>query len=401
MTHSVVQGAPLASAGRMSLLDGMRFFVAVAVVLYHFTATPTAERYWGADPAVIFSGVNAVSRYGWLGVQLFFVISGLVILRSAEGATLAGFTASRVSRLFPAYWACVVATFALRMVWDHERRPTVWQGVLNLTMVQGQVGVPNLQVVFWTLLVELKFYFLVGVLLAVGPMTRRRALVLAVTWPLTALAVEVAFARHPDGLLGVLLGSSAGLLVPQFAACFGVGMVLHLLRDGLRRPGVWCALAVNLVLLVRVVLSSASEAAELQGVDVDGGVATLVVLGGVVVLASALWLEPPRRVAQLLVWLGALTYPLYLLHVEFGYALIDLLAGAWPPALVLAFACALAVGMAVVLSVAVERRFGPSLRSSATRALGRGVGHRRSGAVGSHQEREFNRSHPPFDAGAT
>ena len=57
------------------------------------------------------SAVGALGRwaaYGAMGVPLFFVISGFVVLMTAWGRDVPHFVASRVGRLFPAYWAAVV-----------------------------------------------------------------------------------------------------------------------------------------------------------------------------------------------------------------------------------------------------------------------------------------------------
>lgn len=50
----------------------------------------------------MFPVLSEVTRYGYAGVNLFFVISGFVILMSVWGRTAPQFIASRVSRLYPA-----------------------------------------------------------------------------------------------------------------------------------------------------------------------------------------------------------------------------------------------------------------------------------------------------------
>src|SRR5690606_38058858 len=136
-------------AGRLVAMDGLRFGAAAAVLLYHFTATSTVASYWGTIPERAFPVLNEVTRYGWLGVELFFMISGFVILLSADGRGVAGFVASRVGRLFPAYWACIVVTVALQRVWSGGRQTTLFETLVNLTMVQDLFEVTGVQVVFW------------------------------------------------------------------------------------------------------------------------------------------------------------------------------------------------------------------------------------------------------------
>jgi peptidoglycan/LPS O-acetylase OafA/YrhL len=52
-----------------------------------------------------------VAKYGYLGVDLFFMISGSVILVSTANASFKGFFVSRIVRLYPAFWACYRITF--------------------------------------------------------------------------------------------------------------------------------------------------------------------------------------------------------------------------------------------------------------------------------------------------
>lgn len=87
---------------RLAALDGLRFVAAAAVMFFHYTS---AEKLlWGNPSRLEFPGINVVTRYGYLGVELFFIISGFVIPMTAYGRTTEDFVASRFSRLFPAYW---------------------------------------------------------------------------------------------------------------------------------------------------------------------------------------------------------------------------------------------------------------------------------------------------------
>jgi len=349
------------TSGRLVAMDGLRFAAAAAVLLYHFTATSSATGYWGTDPAQAFPLLNEVTRYGWLAVELFFMISGFVILLSADGRGIAGFVASRVGRLFPAYWACIVLTAGLQQVWSGGRRTTLTETLVNLTMVQDVFEVTGVQVVFWTLLVELKFYLLVFVLLALGPLTRNRVLAFATVWPLAGWAAQELGAHW-----------LADLLVPDYAPYFAVGMLLYLAyRDGFDLV-TSALLAGGLVLCVLRVLDAAGRASDLQGVPVDPVVAVLIVLASV----AAVWAttlrgrtEPPRRVAAVLGTVGALTYPVYLVHTQFGYAVIDLLAHETTRTVALFAAGALSLTLAVVIHYGVERPTSARLRRAVQAGL--------------------------------
>lgn len=69
----------LARPGRVFALDGLRLLAALSVVAYHYTARVGS---WPKKPEAIFPAVFPVTAYGWLGVHLFFLISGFVICMS-------------------------------------------------------------------------------------------------------------------------------------------------------------------------------------------------------------------------------------------------------------------------------------------------------------------------------
>ncbi|MGH8965075.1 MAG: acyltransferase family protein, partial [Actinomycetes bacterium] len=94
--------APAKPRPRLAALDGLRFLAAMAVLAYHYVAVN--HHAWGPRTDVSFPNLQPLVAYGSFGVQLFFVISGFVILMSAWGRDVRSFTASRVGRLFPAYW---------------------------------------------------------------------------------------------------------------------------------------------------------------------------------------------------------------------------------------------------------------------------------------------------------
>ncbi|MFD6446912.1 acyltransferase family protein [Promicromonospora sp. NPDC060204] len=368
LTASVPEASPATTGserrkttGRLVAMDGLRFGAAAAVLLYHFTATSTVTSYWGADPDRAFPLLNEVTRYGWLGVELFFMISGFVILLSADGRGIAGFVASRVGRLFPAYWACIVLTVGLQQFWSGGRQTNITETLVNLTMVQDLFDVTGVQVVFWTLLVELKFYLLVLVVLAFGPLTRNRVLTFATLWPLAGWAAQE-FGAH----------WLADWLVPVYAPYFAVGMLLFLAyRDGFDL--VTSTLLVGgLVLCVLRVQEAAGRASDLQGVTVNPVIAVMIMLASVV----AVWATtlrgrsaPPRRVATVLGTVGALTYPVYLVHTQFGYAVIDILAHETTRTVALFAAGALSLGLAVAIHYGVERPTSARLRRAVQAGL--------------------------------
>src|SRR5689334_12900580 len=64
--------------------------------------------------ATAFPELLPMTWFGWVGVQIFFVISGFVIANSANAVSPIAFARSRVLRLYPAVWLCAPVTL---MAW--------------------------------------------------------------------------------------------------------------------------------------------------------------------------------------------------------------------------------------------------------------------------------------------
>ncbi|WP_203757898.1 acyltransferase family protein [Cellulomonas chitinilytica] len=347
---------------RLTALDGLRFAAAAAVVLYHLTARTSSA--WGPGQAAELGGVGRWTSYGSLGPELFFVVSGFVVLMSVWGRPTAHVVASRVARLYPAYWVAVLMTGGLLLfVWPDGKDVTAHQVLVNLTMVQSQLGVEHVDGVYWTLWTELRFYLLVGVLSLVG-VTRRRVLAVVVAWPLAGLVAERA---GWDGL--------ATVLVSDYAPLFAAGMALHILfrtaDDGPRLAvATWAAVVGNTVLAIWRVVPSRSEVLA----RTTGYQPSVVLLGvgvGVCVAAVAVvTLTPLARVdSRRLVAAGALTYPLYLVHEYWGLYVVRLTSPRVPAALSVAAALVVVLGLAWVVHRGVERPLGPRLRAATEAAL--------------------------------
>ena len=344
---------------RFAVLDGLRLCAAVMVMLYHYTALPLARSGWGRPPGRTFPSLWHLTAYGALGVQLFFVISGFVILMSCWGRSLADFVGSRVSRLYPAYWVCVTLTAVLLgVIWPGgPSSVTFGQYLTNLTMVQQSFGVANVDGVYWTLFVELCFYVLMAAFVLVG-ITPRRVLVFAAGWPILAWLTRHTFTAH--------------LLQPNSAPLFAAGMVLYLLSRRTGGPLAWLVLAGDVVLGARE-----TSGAMLHTMVANTGhplsrTLCYALVAGFVLAVGLATLTPLARVHwRWLTWAGLLTYPLYLISQTWGYWVIHLLHRALPRAATLAVTCAAMLALAGVLHLLAERPVRGPLRRALTGALSR------------------------------
>ena len=349
---------------RLAAIDGLRLVAALMVAAYHFLGTPT-PRFWGKTELRDFAPfLHEISRYGWLGVEFFFLISGFVICMSCWGRTPAQFTISRISRLFPAYWCAVLLVVLLVLVSRLGHRPAATRvdsrTVLgNLTMAPGPLGLDLVDGVSWTLWVEARFYLLMAALLVLD-LSYRRVVAFGGAWLLAAvIALEL---RSP------LLDE---LVMPQYTGLFVAGIVLHLMHRFGRNLLLWLLLGFawcyQLTVLERRV---ADHAAVPSGEHPPSGAvcAAVLTLGlGLLALAGTGPLAGLRR--RWPVTAGALTYPFYLVHQSLGIplakGLIATFPGAGPlPSIAVSVICTL--GLSLLIHRLVERRLGRLLRHRLT-----------------------------------
>ncbi|NKY40913.1 acyltransferase family protein [Cellulomonas septica] len=342
---------------RLMVLDGLRFLAAAAVVAYHLAGRQTSA--WGPDQVERLGDVPRWTSYGSLGPELFFVISGFVVLLTAWGRPTVRLVASRLARLYPAYWAGVLLTGGLLLVlWPDGKDVTPAQVLVNLTMVQSALGVPHVDGVSWTLWAELRFYLLIGLLSLVG-LTRRRVLAVALVWPwLAQLGLH-------SGLTGL-----ATALVADYASLFAAGMALYVLhRDG-HRPDAWLVVAANTVLAVLLVVPSrAAVLARTTGYAPSELLLGVGVVVCVALVACAVLTPLARARATWCVTLGALTYPVYLVHDYWGLYVVHLTAPHVPTAVALALAVGAALVLAWLVHRCVELPCGPRVRRWSEQAL--------------------------------
>ena len=152
---------------RLPGLDLIRFFAASSVLIYHYVSSyPPA----GTTSPLVDSLTHA-TRYGYLGVELFFMISGFVILWSVQGRSPGQFAISRFSRLYPTFWVAVLLAAGALVVMPkilpglQTHEISLRQLAANATMVPGMLGAARIDEIYWTLEMELRFYFLVFLLL--------------------------------------------------------------------------------------------------------------------------------------------------------------------------------------------------------------------------------------------
>lgn len=343
---------------RLVVLDGLRLLAATMVVFYHYVGVPNARighqgttkaLAWGTSAANVFPArLHTLAGYGWTGVELFFLISGFVICMSGWGRRPADFFVSRVVRLVPAYWTAVVLTAVVLMVF-----PRISSGVQpsmilsNLTMVQSAYGVPNLDPAYWTLLVELMFYLLFG-LVAFGGITYRRMVAFCVLWSVASIAA--AHANSP--MLRLVVD-------PPYSGYFVAGIAFFLIYKFGGNLLLWAIVVYSWLVSVN------------QPRPEPTWQLTLLLTSFFVIMALVALHKLDRIRWRWLTVAGALTYPLYLIHQDIGFTVFSYLRGRIPASLLVMLTYAAMLGLAWLIHRGVERPVAPLLRAKLSEAVSR------------------------------
>jgi peptidoglycan/LPS O-acetylase OafA/YrhL len=314
------------SSSRIATVDALRGIASFGVAWFHITH---------GNPGFLPAGfLKSSGKYGWLGVQMFFVISGFVIPYSLykaryEVSQYGRFLAKRIIRLDPPYFADICLILALAYVvplapvfGGPPPNYTLAQLLGHLGYANSLIGKPWINPVFWSLGIEFQYYLLVGLifpLLVASNRLVRLALIVALLLPGPFISRQsLIFAWLPLFVAGILtFQKKVGLLSTHFfIAGLAIIFSIVLFEGGLGFPA------------------------------------------AIVMLLTAVAIAFVELRASRLTWLGLISYSLYLVHCPIGGKVINLGAryahGVYSEIAVLFLALAASVFAAYLLYRAVE-----------------------------------------------
>lgn len=302
-------------------LDGLRAFAVLVVLLYH------ASDIWTVTPG------------GFLGVEIFFVISGYLITALLLGEwrqhgriDLASFWLRRARRLLPALFVLIIATLAYAVLFLPNEVAllrddalasfayiTNWHFILSQKSYFATVGRPSLLQHLWSLAVEEQFYLLWPPILAFmlrrWPITRvLRGILIGAVFSALLMAILYQFTGDPSRVYYGTDTRAAGLLIGAALACvwipsgdresrvrWFVPPILDLIGLGALAALVWSCLRIN-----------AYQPGLYRGGFAAVSITTAVLIAVAVhprAHLGSILLE--RRVVR---WLGVRSYSIYLWH---------------------------------------------------------------------------------------
>lgn len=287
---------------RLLTLDAVRGLAAVCVVMVHL--------------GLEYNYVELV-RFGHLGADLFFMMSGFVISRAYDHKLLAGlswqrFMLLRIARLYPsifvgllvglaAYWVIPASAYPFGIISGGWYR-LGWHSIGHFLLIpdlRAREGIFPLNGVFWSLFFELVANLVHGI-------TVRRLTIFRLAFFVVAVGIWWAYTAHTAGKWGWGGGWNGPSFMSGFlriAWAYGTGMLLHRTVTHPRRvPAVVPVAMTALVILLpnfglmtwRIVISA------------------FVLCPLIVVFAAGA--EIPPRLSRAAAWIGAISYPLYATH---------------------------------------------------------------------------------------
>jgi peptidoglycan/LPS O-acetylase OafA/YrhL len=278
------------------------------------------------------------SWFGWVGVEIFFVLSGFVIAYSASNATAGSFLRGRAVRLLPGVWICAPLT-AIMLFGAIDDRELLVRLINTMALSPWPKWVDG---VYWSLIVEVTFYALIFLLLLIDQFKRIGHVMGLIGITSAFYAVAGHFFSLPRGIIPTYV-------LLEHGVHFSIGVFLWMGLVQKERRWLWFLIPLSLGGGAEVIGAAKEKVAEF-GIIVSPIVPLAIWLIAVLLIVAAVMfngaiqrhlsgLGPAARAV------GLATYPLYLLHGMVGgfvMAHTHEQLGRWP---------ALALGMSVAVLI--------------------------------------------------
>jgi len=283
--------------GRYGELDVLRGLAALSVVAFHYTMI---------YPVIYHPNEVMLFQFPWgmYGPYVFFMISGFVILMTLEKTKHPlDFIVSRFSRLFPGYWAAVIVTYLvtryLVLFPSAYLQCSFNEFLCNFSMLEYWFKIRYVDGVYWTLEAELTFYLLIFLIyLSKG---LKYIEIFGIFW----LAIMTAYHYLPLSAPLFISFKTAFSSLLRYGNFFVAGIIFYNLKI---KGNKWYRyLGLVLCLLVSNLWQDQVE---------------VIVLGLAMVFFYLFILGKLTFIAQRpLVYLGTISYSLYLVHCSIGYTI--------------------------------------------------------------------------------
>ena len=339
---------------RIYQIDLFRFLAALSVVFYHYLF-----RGYMADNLsnLHFSEIGKYFKYGYLGVDMFFIISGFVITLSIKSRSLKDFFVSRISRLYPSYWLSILITSVVIAIFGSPRFVVNFKQIMiNLTMFQNYFNVRSIDGVYWTLFVEMKFYiFIVGTYLILNKIKEVKLDYLIYSWIILSIAYIFLNELFAFKILNYFL-------ILDWSSYFIAGMIFYqIFKTKINTQYI-------ILLCITMFISIFHAISRIQNLELHYNTtfSPLYISGFIMTFYILMLLVSCGKLKNInsskLIKLGLLTYPLYLLHQNIGFIIFNKLGTESNKYAILFLTIILMLFVSYVISVFYEPRVSSYLK---------------------------------------
>lgn len=317
-----------AKTARSFYLDIVRIFACAWVAMFHWQGNGGFFPKLDARPQLDLPDWQvAIGQSGFLGVDIFFVLSGIVISTSISNKTWAKFLAARFIRLYPTYLIATILTAIIVPMAVNAARSTVVENTASFIWLQYVFKTRYLLGASWSLEFELLFYISVSLMLLLSGVWARRpgwfnfhfAGWLVVFSTLLYFLTQTRLCSQGCGPIETIFHT---LSFAGFGPYFVFGAAISTLG---RRPITFATFALGLtsVLLVAAQVFVRENGTSFQVSQLPG---LLMLLCSFAVMIFGQFHKPSlgNGFATRVKFLALMTYPIYLLHESMGLSLISL-----------------------------------------------------------------------------
>ena len=337
-----------------AILDPLRFAAALGVAVFHLTfwswagsstgVAPGFEHYVAAD--LQFQSAAPFTWFGWVGVEIFFVISGFVIANSASKSSPREFLIGRTLRLYPAVWVCATLTFIVLLLFaGGSASQFIGPYLKAMLLIPKGLNGQWLDCIYWTLAAEMAFYGLVFCTLLTKKITLRHLAFGLTIWSalfniFSVLVLSGVIRSEILYFVVLMFRVPCAAFLLNHGCFFALGIWLFMSSKRELTIHEWLAVAVTVLSGFAEIYYFASYVVTNIPIISDQSRFVPVAVWAASVLLIAMAANRSRRPAatasaaagslsaQYLRTLGLITYPLYLIHNVVGSAVIRLLVDA-------------------------------------------------------------------------
>jgi len=335
------------SGGRILELDAIRALSCLNLLLFHFTFVYQNKYGFSSD-------FNWTFPYGKYGVQLFFMLSGMVNTLTLLKKRKAGdFIVARCIRILPSYWLVIalnVALFATLPMYHHT--VAVNETLANASTMPQLFGFENMEPVTWTLQIEMLFYAFLMLSLVLGLLDRpMRTMMTAIAVCLVScLSFDWFRSAYPTSDWNTNFKFVEDLFFMRNLPLFAMGILLNELRCQRGKPWV-------------LALGMLASAVVFHAIDLrdHNPIATVLMFG---MLVAAAYGKLPFLRFKPLIFISFISYSLYLFHNNLGSALMKFIDSmGCPPLATILVATLFSIAIASAITYWFEQPITRKLRT--------------------------------------